>query len=215
MPDQEAVFRHLVTVYPTWRTIVGLPADTCIAATRIGNEVLGYFGIPSVPLPVAVAVQNPKLAQLVAAGAILENPKQIEELGGYSIGVDPDQPPTRIGERKGWNCHLVLWAPDHRMLVDLSLDQYDRPKRDITVGTVGLRLPEEVAEGFLSGANWLPVVRSNGVRVLYLHRADQVGYRTAPDWKRGRYRKAIGTLIRLIRDRLDADEAQTQETPTP
>lgn len=208
---RDRVFSLLVGLYPEWRKIVGWKPNACIAAARVGNEVLSYFGITSVPVPVAVQVHNARARELMADSGLVDQ-DDIHRLGGYTLGTDPDVPP--IGLFPSWNCHLVLWTPNDRLLIDLTLEQYARPDHGIVLTSAGTYVPEDASGPWLAGDQWLPVSKPDGTRVMYRHRPEQVGYRTTPDWKRGRYRKETATLIRLIRSRIaNPDTANTTDTP--
>jgi hypothetical protein len=103
-------------------------ARSCIAATRIGLEVLRAFGVVGYPTPVTVAAFN--------------------RAGWLAFQREPDQPVTEsdipnawavgivgtgaVDQQTGsWDGHLVLHV--NRYLVDLSADQLSRPQRNLPV----------------------------------------------------------------------------------
>lgn len=207
--DPQQVIRHLVGLYPEWRQIVGWKPNACVAAGRVGTEVLAYFGVAAVPVPVATRVKNPMMVQLEAEGAILTD-ENLEELGGYYLGTDPDSKAKPIAG-PAWNCHLTLWTPGQNVLVDLTLEQYNRPKHGIVLTSMGAVVTDENAGPFLAGTDWAVIRHSSGVEINYKHRPDQTGYRTTSDWKRTKYKKEIGTLIRVVRASMDREARQAAD----
>jgi hypothetical protein len=178
----------------------GWHARSCIASTRVGHDVLAYFGVPAAPTAVVVSAWNQTAWAAVERG---ETP-DFEHTDAWSAGVAGTSGVNRATQR--WDGHLVLVVAD-RVLVDLTVGQLHRPER-------GIELPE---------AGWWPVLPTfaQGQPVLYpLPRGGMLSYRQvndrawkrAPDWtgRDGRFRTPVGRIIRAIRGELAAQRAPAE-----
>jgi hypothetical protein len=189
-------------------------ADSCIASTRIGLDVLEFFGLHGQPMPVMLAVWNADALALIervgidqAGPQILAQP--LDQTGGpwtVGIGARPEGNDTRPG---GWNGHLVIGLPRHDVLVDLSVDQASRPLKNIHLQPLWTQ----------PGADWWhggPEVQAvtgldYGTALTYRHlTAGGDGYRASPNWKRragtngpALFRTLTGRIIRQIKNDLD------------
>lgn len=185
-PDQ-AIYA-LADAWPAWREQQGLVVGSCILAARVGQEVLAYFGHRAEPMPVAAGILSPVVAAYADAHPDeVITLEKVVALGGHSIGTDPGS--TVNG--RGWNCHMLLHLPERRTVLDLTLDQYNRPAHDINLDAlVGFYEGDEAPTEFLFS--------KAGCRIYYRQHPEQTSYRQAPDWRRAR-EAGIGTLIRTVR----------------
>jgi hypothetical protein len=179
----------------------GLKPDSCIAATRVGLEVLRYFGISAEELPVGMMVFNGPMLALMHRLQRLPTVAEIEaEPGAWSVGVGV-KPPGLLEDNRtgGWDGHLVIltepFADDVRWLIDLSVDQASRPQ-------YGILMPEcilaEATPGFLAGAQRLVGEGPNGMTITYEAHPENTDYRTAPDWHMAGQQPEVLTIIRTI-----------------
>jgi len=167
--------------------------DCCIAATAILNEVLDYFQLTASPLSVIATIFNPVMSERIAQ----EGMPTLEEAerdwftkGCYSLAVGAgDAQPGK------WPGHLVT-VLGGRVLIDLTLDQANRPQH-------GIVLPMQILApcdpDFLAGQ--ARVAGSvGGCRVVYEARPGDRSFERSNDW-RSRKRRAdvVGAAIRLLK----------------
>jgi hypothetical protein len=188
---------------------------SCIASTRIGLDVLEYFGVRAEPMPLFVLVLNGEALDLAAQG--MSQPELQAEMLKY--GLDEPGGPWGIGvgaeieNSADWAGHLMVAVPDERLLLDLSLDQASRPHK-------GLPFPEEGQVFPVFDEPWWNGERSrtsftgqvHDLRMaLLLDRdcADPQGFKRSPNWRRQgaqdarrAFREVTGTIIRLVKDEL-------------
>lgn len=170
------------------------PPDSCINAACIAQRVFDVLGMKSQPLTVQVDVMNPPLVRFLNRFHA-EHKRQPSEQewtdaaaaikGGHIIGLGyaqspiPGQPYT---ERNRWAGHLVTIL-EGRVLIDITLDQADRPGSGIVLKPV----VQEVLPAFLVGSGWLPTIHGRGDQTsmaVYKARPLDNTYRSAGAWKR-------------------------------
>jgi hypothetical protein len=154
--------------------------NTCVMSTRIGLEVLTYFGYRAEPQACWVAVYNKPFAEWVANG---RQPPMDEEAataaGFYQVGVYPD-----VEEQpRHWNGHLVIGVKDG--LLDLDLGGFARTQHGINLPDGGF-----FPHGF--GTYTAP----SGVVIHYEQNEDK-SYRRSRDYTvSSKWNEMAGTLIR-------------------
>lgn len=187
-------------------------ADSCIASTRIGLDVLGYFGIPAREYPLLVAAFNPE------ALALMEQGVPVEEIGEQTRSISPDDPdgpwsvgigasPVPGGRANGWSGHLIIGSPELGIVADLSLDQGARPHKRLHLGPYWGPMPDPA---------WFtdPTARQFYINqtqrvLLVLDRGavpDPIGYLRSPNWKRRTsssdpqtFKRLTGQIIRVMK----------------
>lgn len=181
-------------------------ADSCIASTKIGIEVLAYFGMRSEPLPIAAMLFNAE------AVGMLEQGTAMEELRSVMAAIPLDAPggPWSLGLGAGgyepgmWAGHLVIALPQHQTIVDLSADQAARPHKNLNL---------EPFHAVIDSPLWWtgedPVATFTGTdgSTLILDRRapDPEGYRTSPNWQASGatnpslYKSLTGRIIRAVK----------------
>lgn len=149
-------------------------ADSCIASTAIGIEVLTRLGILAEPLPVRAMVFNKPFVARIEKTGIFPQGDEIktwtDEDGSYSlgIGVGTQQPGK-------WAGHLVVLV-EKAYLVDLSVDQASRPQYGMTFEPFAIK----VENSFFSGT---PLVFGyNDCTFRYDVIASNLAYQASPDW---------------------------------
>jgi len=166
-------------------------ADSCIATTAIGLDILTEFGVLAEPFPVRLLIFNEAFANRIEKGTPWPSNKELiqwsEEDGSYSVGIGVGtQQPGK------WAGHLVILI-EKRYLLDLSIDQANRPKYNMNFDPVCV----EVDEKFFKGAP--RVIQSNG-SVIRIEALRNDGYSTSPDWIfSSRRKKLVENILRLIK----------------
>jgi hypothetical protein len=167
--------------------------DCCIAATAILIDVLDYFRLTARPLSVIATVFNPAMSRRIER----EGMPTLEEAerdwfprGCYSLAVGVGGP--QLGK---WPGHLVVNLAD-QVLIDLTLDQADRPQHGIVLPMpiVAPFPPDFLTEdGQMAGL-------INGCRVVYEARPADRSFDRSNDWRSRKRRDAVvGTAIRLLK----------------
>lgn len=162
-------------------------ADSCIASTRIGINVLRYFGIGAKPLPLSVLVFNAEAANLIHEQGLEEFVRVIKlqdpttPSGPWSIGVGARRNPIDIA-LDAWQGHLIIEVPAYTAYMDLSIDQVNRPLKNIDVTPHWFNL--EPDDPWVTGE--VPVMEMNAddgtMLVLDRRVPDPDGFRKSTNW---------------------------------
>jgi hypothetical protein len=158
--------------------------DSCIESTWIACEVAKQLGVQAEPLAVQTTVFNPAMVAAMEANPNIfdewqrigdgDAKKQMDLFGGWIIKIGQNDTP----DPGKWNGHLVALLQGH--LIDLSLDQAERPTKNIT-GLKPIFFPFPVTPAFLSGQDELVAQDPNKIRVAYRARRD-LSYCNTPAW---------------------------------
>jgi hypothetical protein len=181
----------------------GFPRHTCVLTTRLGLDVLRYFGVRAEPEPVAIACYNAKAFQAVVDGTFTADV-------GYTVGVGgTGAHTTRPGGISTVDLHLVLRTLSEPRLVDLSIDQFHRPERD-------LHLNGALVTPVFDLSRWLAddpitVFPAAGGAIRY-DRLDDHGYRRVPDWH-PKGALATGIVAATIRALRELQESGARTAP--
>jgi hypothetical protein len=117
-----------------------------------------------------------------------------ETTGAWSVGVGYAEAEKRIN---GWPGHLVAYLPQHRILLDASVDQANRPVRGIILPPV-LTVPN-IPSRFLNGDTRL-VGSFNGMFLEYRHVPNET-FRTTKDWTEyWRIKDAVKRILKRMKD---------------
>lgn len=166
-------------------------ADSCIASTAIGIDILTHFGVLAEPLPVRTLIFNEPFAARVAKLQSWPTGQQVREWsdedGSHSVGIGVGtQQPNK------WAGHLVVLV-EKRLLVDLSIDQASRPQYNMLLQPFCVEVDEE----FLSGSP--KVFKFNQVVIRIDHLIGNEGYTKSPDWLfAGRRNNIIANTLKLM-----------------
>ncbi len=167
-------------------------ANSCLAATRIGQMVLRAYGINSGPIAVTTWLMTVPYSEL--ADRLGRFPTEDDGpfpddvncvvLGDASLKATPDN----------WNGHLALFIGG-AVLCDLSIDQANRPQFGIVVRPAVLAVGRDFPEGKFAFR-----ARCGGVVGMWQARPGNTGYRSAPDWADlKRHEKTAMLAIRELR----------------
>ena len=169
---------------PTLLKVLGGKAESCIFCTRVACGVFSRLGIPNRPLPVALTVLNPSLTRH-SRGEEAGDEKLMFRIGTNEPGV----------HGRGWPGHLVC-VVENRLILDLSIDQVNRPQHDVCLESAVIEPPPDMMAGFLSEAGSL-AGEMNGCTVMY-ERLWNNDYRTAGDWDREHTRPLVLSICEGI-----------------
>jgi hypothetical protein len=163
--------------------------DSCIISTRIGLDVLSYFGIRGKEYPVSAMIFNADAYRMLEETQDFQAVKEAtdartldEEGGPWTIGLGaPDLPQLHPDGRRGWPGHLVIGLPQWNVVVDLSMDQVARPHKGLDLKPAWFPVPEtwwtlEAERDFASFQT------EDGAMMFLSHRNDH-GYRQSPNWR--------------------------------
>lgn len=114
-----------------------LAPSRCILATAVGVEVLGRFGVQARPLSVKLDLVNAAWVRWVQAGKPGGQAAALK-MGAWALaaGYPPEAwgvQPNAVAkpERGGWDGHLVVEVPGNQCLIDLDMQQLNRPDKGI------------------------------------------------------------------------------------
>lgn len=201
MPEFEPTLAWLENFARVTRRVVleYYQVSSCVASTRIGLDVLQYFGVPARPQAVrAFAFTADRYA------ALLDGTRP-DQAPGYSVGTVGDQGVTSGPNGRKWDGHLVLVLPAQKprpALIDLSADQMSRPQHNMpingpVVGIVDLQTWAEPGQA----AVW----RCERDVVLVYEQFDDAGYRQGTNWRKSAERRQVaGEIIRALKGTPDA-----------
>lgn len=173
--------------------------DSCIAATAIAIDVVKHYGMKAEPFPVTLQVWNPASRKKINELGRLPTPdeKSWQDEGGWSVGVGFGI--HRESPQK-WPGHLVALVDDE-ILLDLSVDQANRPQHNIQLGAGGGFVPN--FEKFYSGEE-CHVTESCDCLLIYEAKLGESRYEQSPDWTlRQRRQRVILATIQEIDTQLE------------
>jgi hypothetical protein len=197
--------------------------DSCIASTRIGIDALAYFGVSAIPVPLRVWVFNQRVLELVEQGASMDQIGELvrgvqsDALGGpWSMMIG-----AKVDGSDGWAGHLMIGLPCFHTLVDLSIDQASRPRKDLVFDEpLVFSLPKDEWWAAREKKHVHVGHRAGSRAVLVLDRdvPDADGFRASPNWRRrsssscGKeaFKRVTGEVIRLMKRELAEHEAGPQ-----
>lgn len=127
--------------------------QSCIGSTRVAVDYLRERGVAARPLSVRLAVFNPlHTACLIAAKDDAGIAADLQELykdepayrasGLWGIGLGYSRLAGDAVPAERWDGHVVCIV-EERLLLDLSLDQVNRPQRNIQLGPVAIPVTSE------------------------------------------------------------------------
>ena len=174
---------------------VGFGADSCIAATRIVVDVLKRFDTRAEALTVQVMVVNRAFLERAKREVPPHERYELErwylESGAYTVGIG-------VGEAEPgkWPGHLVA-VVKREFLVDVTLDQANRPARDILLPPY---LVATVSDKFLKGRIDLPIPIASGSGVIYYPFPTDRSYRVSPLWSvKSRTARTVDEVAKRLR----------------
>lgn len=177
---------------------LGVPGmNTCILSTRVGLEVLRAFQVRARAVPVRVGIFNePMVTRIGKEGRFPREGEVLKwnkEDGSWGLGIGE----TGRVEEGRFDGHMVLLAHG-RVLVDLSIQQSNRPLRKIVLEPFAFT----VGDGFLEGEQQTVVLNRCTLRYDYFPEAE--GWQMTPDWREvDRRQPIVDAVIRNIKLELD------------
>ena len=167
----ERQLRELITV-ARGEILRTYSRDSCIASTRILIELLEAQRAPARALVVRCAVLNRAAHEMMRRGTPEPGSEEWLAAGGWGLGIG--YPGEQLPGR--WVGHLVAIL-EERVLVDLSLDQANRPARGIELAP----LIAQVDAKFLRGRR--PIMGDFGETfVRYEADPNNRSYEVSRDW---------------------------------
>jgi hypothetical protein len=191
-----------------------LRIDCCIGATKIAVDVCRYFGIEAMGLAVRAQIYNSEFIKLLdergSQPQSMEEAKEWKRKGAHCCSIgDQDIEPLAEGM---WPGHLVMIASSKHgtHLVDLTIDQANRPKKNIEVSSAHFLVPAE----FALKQSCFMVGNEKGCVLTYDSYPGNRTFMQAPYWNKKRKDlrdPIIADMIRLI-NRMP-DDPELEELP--
>jgi hypothetical protein len=181
MTNTERLLDQLVEeVYPQLREKFG--AGNCILASKAAIEFLRMNNVPAFPIVAETHVMNDTWMNALQLPDVNEEMmKQAVANGAHCVAVVEDQPDS---PRKGYKGHLVVIV-NREFIVDLSLDQANRPAKDIQADPFWLEMPRLELTSFLRGRTAFTACQvhdGNNTWITYRLQPKRKDFETAPDW---------------------------------
>jgi len=166
----------------------GARADSCICCTKVLTQVGASLELKVRPLVVETTVYNPPFAEWIEKNGLdpsEEEMHRLGEAGGRFVVLGARE--ERTPEPNKWPGHLVCLVEASgkpTTVVDLSIDQANRPKKDINITEP---LIFGVPTDFVDGTGC--AIGHTGTKagpICFVYRAfpDDKSYEVSPDWKR-------------------------------
>lgn len=168
----------------------------CILATSVGIDVLAAFGIDASPLSVKVDLVNAAWVKWVQDGKP-GGITNLERCGGWALsaGYEPGTSgapykPPRPGH---WDGHLVVELTGQKAVIDLDMQQMNRPEKNIVLpSAVLLHLPDD-------DSGWEFNTPDGGKMLIQARREDD-SFKGARDWwDKAKRKPMVDEVIRAIR----------------
>ena len=173
----EAVLDQLVAVYPSMLQLVGYGKDNCVLSCRVGADVLRTLGLRARPYACQVRVQNEPYFR-----AYMDGHEPQESEGAWSVDIGFGPPPGHEQDPHRIDAHAVLLV-QQRYLLDLSIDQADRPQRNIRARPFWAEMTGDQRDGWRSGAPGYLHIETDGTHMLYRPTPERhAALMQAPDW---------------------------------
>jgi len=160
----------------------GARLDSCILSTKVVCVLARKLGYTAIPMTVEAIGMNKPLADYARKHGELPHHTRTEELAKQGarfvvIGARED----RVVEEGMWAGHLcaLVSTEGHRVLIDLSADQADRPHKQIRL-TEPLHI--EVSPDWVKGEEMACRNLAEDGLILYRAIPDDDTYTTSPDW---------------------------------
>lgn len=166
----------------------GAKPSSCICCTKVFIELATTVGLEAHPLTVETSVFNPIFADHIEKHGLDPSPEDMKRLGDAGgrfvvLGARDDH------EREPgmWPGHLVavLRARGKPItVVDLSIDQANRPAKDINIADpLVFGVPDDFVKG-TSVATGLVGTKAGKICFVYRAFPDDRSYEVSPDWQR-------------------------------
>lgn len=181
--------------------------DSCVASTRIGIDALRAFGVLARPLPVHVRIFNQEMATLLMAGIKPTGRHTADSEGGpwmVDLGNPVEGDPRAAG-------HVAIAIPALGLLLDPSIDQANRPHKNIRFPAGETLLWKTGSEEF-PNPGWEETRGTDEGVVIVYEAVDAHRYRKSPNWRadsglvggRRSFRETTGAIVRAMRERLES-----------
>lgn len=177
MSGEEAVFYALARAARA-AVLERYEASSCVLTTAVLIDLAADFKLPLVPLVVRAILGNPAFFDLVAAQGMPNKPTMdawVRDHGAWCVGLGYSE---KTGQGR-LNGHLVAML-NRRVLIDASLDQADRPQRDLRVGGP---IVATMSRAMVLRSEPLVVPLARGMVSYTLHER-QDGYQHGEGWQR-------------------------------
>ena len=161
--------------------------DCCIATAAI-RRVFRHFHFETTPIPVHVHIFNQAYLKLRTGVPFPGDPSELHELmnrtGASAVAINAES--VHSGK---WPGHMLVLVKD--ILVDASLDQFNRREHDITIPPF-MTMPAHPS--FLEFRSQLARTE-NGCEIVYRRSRDKA-WLSDPDWtNESRARRAVNAII--------------------
>lgn len=192
-------------------------SESCVTTARVTIDVLDYFGVAAVPIPVEVTIFNAEGAALLhSMFESSDDPATFAEFGRVLAAIPASAPggPWSMGlgvvDRPGdpGAGHVVVALPARGEFLDLSLDQASRPHKHMALAPQRLTgVPGAWFEEPLEVVAFEVAQAGSGPAEVSYRHSPVCLYKRSPNWRRQvdgspspAFAEIAGAAIRGIRD---------------
>jgi len=167
----------------------GANVNSCIACTKILVELGTTVGLDIRPLTVEASVFNPVFTEHIKEHGIdpeEDDMVRLGEAGGRFVvlGARDEREPNGPGMWPGHMVAVMRAKGKPVTVIDLSIDQASRPKKDINiVDPLVFGVPDEFTQG-TSVATGIYGTKVGQICFIYRGFPEDTSYEAAPDWQR-------------------------------
>jgi hypothetical protein len=166
----------------------GTDPSSCIACTKVLCQLGEDLGVDISPIVVETSVYNPTFAEYIEKNGLDPTAEEMMRLGRAGgrfvvLGSRLDREP----EPDKWPGHLVALMKAKgkpTTVIDLSIDQANRPKKDINItDPVVFGVPDGFVDGSYVAVGY---AGTSAGKICFVYHAipEDTSYEESPDWQR-------------------------------
>lgn len=170
--------------------------DSCIASSRVVFDLLRGYGMKPLAVACGVRVMNAALVKRIAKEG--RHPRDDAEIrkwsrgdGSWNVGVGD----TGVERKHRWDGHLVVLAY-RQVMIDVSIDQANRPHKDIVLKPIVVTVPDDWAEGGEDCVVW-----ENGCLLLYRAKPKDRAWVQTAGWTG--HKEIRATIVRHVQEKVE------------
>ena len=167
----------------------GALASSCICCTKVLCQIGESLGLDVRPLVVETSVFNPVFTEHIEKNGLDPSDDEMREMGEKGgrfvvLGARDEREPSGPNMWPGHLVALMQAKGKPPTVIDLSIDQANRLKKDILITEpVVFGVPSEFAKGTVLAQG---IVGTKAGKICFVYRAfpDDKSYEVSPDWNR-------------------------------
>ncbi len=167
----------------------GALASSCICCTKVLCQLGENLGLDVQPLVVETAIYNPVFTEFIEKNGLDPSDEEMREMGEKGgrfvvLGARDVREPSGPNSWPGHLIALMRAKGKPPTVIDLSIDQANRPKKDILITEpVIFGVPVGFAKGTFVAQG---IAGTEAGKICFVYRAfpNDTSYEASPDWQR-------------------------------